>query len=99
VTARNFQKRLSENFTIKLHGKALTAAELYILRKIEIAVNKGTENFAVFLTRTNVNFQKGITLKMDMKEVSSSSVFFDQVVRVYDLTVKNLTQYLQVQKL
>jgi len=36
---------------------------------------------------------------MDMKEVSSSSVFFDQVVRVYDLTVKNLTQYSQVQKL
>jgi len=85
VTARKYSETITWNFYHKLYGKTLAAAELYILRiyiyrallyivRIEIAVNKATENFAVF-NKTNVSFQEGTTLKLDMRQVPVLQIY------------------------
>jgi len=53
------------------------------LRKIEIVVNKATMNFAFFLTRTNVSFQKGTIRKSGHEESTCTSNLEQTTKRAY----------------
>jgi len=70
IFRNDYLKILSQTYS-----KALAAAALYILLKIEIVVNKINRGVCSFLKGTNVSFQKGTTLKVDMKQVPVLQIY------------------------
>ena len=74
MTAKKFSEMIIWNFYRKLYGKALAEVELYMLQKIEIAINKARGNFLLF-KQGLMSVQNGTTLKVDMKQVPVLQIY------------------------
>jgi len=70
----NFQKRLSEIFTINLMVRHSQQLNLYTAENWNSSQQSNRE-FCSFLTRTNVSFQKRSTLKVDTKQVPVLQIY------------------------